>query len=110
MAENYIEVTQENFAEKVLHASQLTLAYFSVEQSSACKIQEPEIKAISKEYQNRVSFIKVTITGHEELVSQWKIAGIPTLVFFKDGNEMYRITGIVMRDKLRRQLEGMLLS
>jgi thioredoxin 1 len=110
MAENYIEVTPENFTEQILRASQLTVVYFSAEQSNACKIQEPEIAAISKEYQDQVSFAQVNVTGYDELTSQWKVEGIPTLIFFKGGNEIYRISGIVMRDKLRRQLEGMLLS
>jgi len=110
MAENYIHVTQENFAEEVLHASQLTVVNFTAEQSNACQILEPEIEAISKEYQGRVAFAKIDVTGQENLTSQWKIEGIPTLIFYKGGNEIYRIKGIVMRDKLRRQLEGMLLT
>jgi thioredoxin 1 len=31
------------------------------------------------------------------------------LIFFKNGQEIYRIKGIVMRDRLRRQVEGVLL-
>jgi thioredoxin 1 len=37
------------------------------------------------------------------------VDGIPTLLFFKNGQEINRIKGIVMRDKLRRQVEGALL-
>ncbi|GCE06432.1 thioredoxin family protein [Dictyobacter aurantiacus] len=110
MAENYNEVTPDTFAEKVLQASQLVVVNFSAEQSNACKIQEPEIEAISKGYQDRVIFTRLDVTGQEDLTREWKVEGIPTLIFFKNGHEVHRITGIVMRDKLRRMIEGVLLA
>jgi thioredoxin 1 len=110
MAENYIDVTAENFAEKILQAPQLVVVNFSAEQSNACKIQDPEIEAISKEYQDRVTFARLNVGEHEELTRQWNVEGVPTLVFFKGGNEIYRIQGIVMRQRLRRQVEGVLLA
>ncbi|GCF11516.1 thioredoxin family protein [Dictyobacter arantiisoli] len=110
MADNYIEVTSQDFTEKVLQASELVVVLFATEQSSACKIQEPELQAISKDYSGRIIFSRLDITGQEEVTAQWKIEGIPTLLFFKGGHVIHRISGIVMRDKLRRQLDGALLA
>jgi thioredoxin 1 len=110
MADNYIEVTPTDFAEKVLQAPELVVVLFASEQSSACKIQEPELKAISQGYDGRATFARLDVSGQEDLTRQWKVDGIPTLIFFKGGNEKHRITGIVMREKLRRQIEGVLLA
>jgi thioredoxin-like negative regulator of GroEL len=110
MADTYIDVTGKDFEEKVLHAPQMVIVNFSAEQSSACNILEPEFVAISKEYQGRITFAKIDVTGHNELINRWHIEGIPTLVFFKGGREIHRITGIMMREKLRRQIEGTLLA
>jgi thioredoxin 1 len=110
MPDSYIEVTPDNFAENVLNTSQLVIVYFSAENSSACDIQQPEFEAISKEFQGRAAFAKISVSGQQDLTEKWKIEGIPTLIFFKNGNEIYRITGIVMRQRLRRQLEGALLA
>ncbi len=110
MAKSYIDVTGEDFTEKILQAPQLTIVNFSANQVSASQILEPEFEAISKEYQGRAIFAKLDVTGQEELTSQWKIEGVPTLVFFKSGQEIHRIKGIMMRDKLRRQIEGALLA
>lgn len=110
MADSYIEVTSEDFAEKVLQSPRLVIVNFSVEQSSSCKIQEPEFVAISKEYQNRVTFAKLNVDRQQELTTRWNVDGVPTMIFFKDGNEIYRIKGVRMRDKLRRQIEGVLLA
>ncbi|HTI13277.1 MAG TPA: thioredoxin family protein [Dictyobacter sp.] len=109
MADSYIEVTPENFTEQVLNSSDFLIANISAPQSEACKIQEPEFEAISKEYQGRATFARVHVSSEDDLVSRWNIEGVPTLLFFKGGKEIYRISGIVMRHKLRRQIEGILL-
>ena len=110
MAKSYIDVTSEDFAEKVLQSQQLAIVNFSAEQVGASQILEPEFEAISKQYQGRALFARLDVTGHEEITKQWNIEGVPTLIFFKNGQEIYRIKGIMMRDKLRRQIEGALLA
>lgn len=110
MADSYSYVTNEDFAAKVLQAPQLAVVYFAAENSNSCQIQEPEFEAISKAYQDRATFVKVNVEQEEALTRQWNIDGIPTIVFFKGGNELYRIKGIMMREKLRRQIEGVLLA
>src|SRR5712691_10983969 len=104
--ESYIEVTGQDFAEKVLQAEQMVVVDFSSDRSSSCQIFNPEFAAISKEYQGRVTFAKLDVDTNEDVISQWNVDGIPTLIFFKNGQEINRIKGIVMREKLRRQVEG----
>jgi thioredoxin 1 len=110
MADNYIDVTQEDFAEKVLNSPQMVIVNFSAPWSSSCQILDPEFEAVSKQYQDRVMFAKVNVDENKELTNQWNIEGVPILVFFKEGQEINRIKGIVMREKLRRQIEGTLLA
>jgi thioredoxin 1 len=107
---SYIDVTSQNFPEEVLHASQMVIVDFSSDRSSSCQIFNPEFAAVSEEYQGRVTFAKLDVDTNESLTSQWNVDGIPTLIFFKNGQEINRIKGIVMRDKLRRQVEGALLA
>lgn len=102
-------VSNQDFAEQVLQAPQMVIVNFSSAGSSSCQIFEPEFAAISQEYQDRVTFARVDVDSNEELVQRYTIDGIPTLVFFKDGQEIYRIKGIVMRERLRRQVRGALL-
>lgn len=110
MADTYIDVTSEDFDEKVLQAQQLVVVNFSAQQASSCQIQEPEFVAISKEYQGRITFAKLDVNSAQDITTQWNIEGVPTMIFFKGGSELYRIKGIMMRDKLRRQIEGVLLA
>ena len=110
MADNYIDISSQDFAEKVLQAEQMILVNFSAENSGACQIQDPEFEAVSKEYQGRVTFARIGIDKNRDITEQWSIDGIPTIIFFKGGREINRIRGIMMRDRLRRQSEGALLA
>lgn len=107
---SYIDVTSQDFTEQVLNAQQMVVVDFSSDRSSSCQIFDPEFEAVSKDYLGRVTFAKLDVDTNEALTSQWNVNGIPTLIFFKNGQEINRIKGIVMRDKLRRQIEGALLA
>lgn len=109
-AASYIDVTSQDFTERVLSAPQMVVVDFSSANSSACQIFDPEFTAISKEYEGRVTFAKLDVDKNNDLTSEWKVDGIPTVIFFKNGHEINRIKGIVMREKLRRQVEGALLA
>ncbi len=107
---SYIDVTSQDFAEQVLNAEQMVVVDFSSERSSSCQIFNPEFAAVSKEYQGRATFAKLDVDTNEALTNQWNVDGIPTVIFFKNGQEINRIKGILMRDRLRRQIEGALLA
>lgn len=106
---SYTTVGSLDFAEKVLQHSHMVIVNFSSERSNSCQIFAPEFAAISQEYQGRAAFARVDVDNNADLVTQYNVDGIPTLLFFKNGQEINRIKGIVMRDKLRRQVEGALL-
>lgn len=106
---SFIAVNNQDFEEKVLQAPDMVVVNFSSDKSTACQIFEPECAAIAREYRDRATFARVDVDNNEELIQRHHVDGIPTLLFFKAGQEIHRIKGIVMRDKLRRQVEGALL-
>jgi thioredoxin len=106
---SFSTINNQDFAEKVLQAPQMVIVNFSSAGSSSCQIFEQEFATISQEFQDRITFVLVDVDSNPELIQRYHVDGIPTLIFFKDGQEIHRIKGIVMRDKLRRQVGGVLL-
>ena len=106
---SYATVGSEDFAEKVLQTPEMVVVNFSSDKSESCQLFEPEFAAIGQEYQGRAIFARINVDDNAGLVSQYNVDGIPTVIFFKNGQEINRIKGIVMRDKLRRQVAGALL-
>jgi thioredoxin 1 len=106
----FINISSQDFPEQVLQAEQMVLVNFSSDKSNACQIFDAEFSAVGNEYQGRVTFARLNIDTETNLTDEWKITGIPTVIFFKNGQEINRINGIVMRQKLRKQIEGTLLA
>ena len=106
----YSDISGQEFAAQVLNEEQMVIVDFSSDQSNACQIFDPEFAAISKEYRERVKFVRLRVDQEKTLVDEWHIDGIPTVIFYKNGREINRIKGIVMREKLRRQIEGVLVA
>jgi thioredoxin 1 len=65
----------------------------------------PILRDLAAEFDDRVIFAKVDVENNRDLASQFKIKNIPTLVFFKDGKEWDRLSGIKSRNELRKYLE-----
>jgi len=70
-----------------------------------CHTMAPILRDLAEEFDDRVIFAKVDVENNKDLASQFKIKSIPTLVFFKDGKEWDRFSGVKGRNELRKYLE-----
>jgi thioredoxin 1 len=66
---------------------------------------DPVLRRLAKEFEGRVSFAKVDVTNNRDLAEQFGIISIPTIVFFKNGKEWDRVSGVKSREQLRKILE-----
>lgn len=48
-----------------------------------------------------IKFNKINLTKHPELLEKHQISGVPSILIFKDGEEIKRITGVVSESNLR---------
>jgi len=65
----------------------------------------PIFRDLAEEFDDRVIFAKVDVENNRDLATQLKIKSIPTLVFFKNGKEWDRFSGVKSRNELRKHLE-----
>ena len=82
----------------------LTIADYFAEWCGPCKVMEPVMEAIAKEYAGRVMIEKIDVDREQEKASSFGIQSIPTLVFMKDGKEVDRVVGAQSKDSIERLL------
>lgn len=87
-----IHVTKANFAQEVLQSPKTVLLDFWATWCGPCKMIAPFVEEIAKEREDIVVG-KVDVDEEGELANRFGIASIPTLVVFKDGQEINRATG-----------------
>lgn len=72
-----------------------------------CKKMGPVFEKVAGEYDGKVKFIKVDLKNSPEIAKRFKILGVPTLLFFKDGELKESVVGYTEEDKLKEHLEAL---
>ena len=108
MAGSYIEVSDQDFEQKVLKSSKPVVVDFWAVWCGPCRMMAPIFEELSTEYTDKMQFAKMDTDINPSVPVRLGIRGIPTLIFFKDGREVNRIVGAVRREIFKKQIDSVL--
>lgn len=89
-----MELTDEDFQDTINTATMPVLIDFSATWCQPCKALAPIIESVAAEYDGKLIVRKVDIDKARNTAVNFGILGVPTCIFFKDGNEVSRFTGL----------------
>jgi thioredoxin len=70
-----------------------------------CRIMDPILGEIALEWASRgVRIVKVNVDEAPRLAGEFEIRSIPTILFFKDGEPLFEMVGLVSKPVLEREL------
>ncbi len=84
-----VELTKENFDAEVLQADGLVFVDFWSPKCEPCMALLPDVQAFAEKNEGRAKFCKLDTAGNKRLSIAQKVMGIPTLVFYKDGEKLF---------------------
>lgn len=93
-------VDEATFQSEVLDSSEPVLVDFSAVWCGPCKMLDPVVKQLAGEWEGKVKVVKIDADENPNLVMQYGVMGIPTLLFMKGGEVKERITGFMSKEKL----------
>ncbi|PIE61054.1 MAG: thioredoxin [Desulfobacterales bacterium] len=108
MAENIIELNDDNFDKMITDSDKPVMVDFWAPWCGPCKAISPTVEALSEEYGDKMVFAKVNVDENPLSPSKFGVQAIPTLIFFKGGQVAEQITGMVAREKLEETLKTVL--
>ena len=73
-----------------------------------CKLIEPHVEAIAREYAGRLKVGKLDVDHNRVTAMKYGIRSIPTLLIFKDGRVVDQIVGAVPKEHIVKRLERVL--
>jgi thioredoxin 1 len=104
MASTTFEVTTDNFQRDVLLSDKPVLIDFWAEWCGPCKRIAPIVDEIASEYNGKLRVGKLDADAYGDIVSNLGIMSIPTLILFKNGEDIVRITGYRPKDKIMKDI------
>jgi len=108
MSEGILEVTTSNWDNEVIKAQGLVMIDFWAAWCGPCRMISPTVEELAKEYSGKIKVLKLNTDENSEIASRYKIMGIPTIMFFKDGNKLDQIVGVVPKQHLKAKIDSFL--
>ena len=98
-------ITTADFDEKVLNAETPVLVDFYSDTCVPCKMLSPVISQLESELAGKLHIYKVNVGYEQELVDKYEVQASPTLIFFRDGEEVSRLRGMTQKPAIITEYE-----
>lgn len=103
-----LHLTDTNFDEEVVDASQPVLVDFWAPWCGPCRSMGPIIDELENEFTGQVKIAKVNVDDNHSVAARFGVMSIPTMIFFKKGTVVGQVVGYTPKAVLAKKLENML--
>lgn len=90
-----------NFNE-IIQKNNLVLIDFSAEWCGPCQTLAPILKEVKQHFGEQLSIIKIDVDKNQALARNFGIQGVPTLILYKGGQQIWRQSGLLPKSELIR--------
>ncbi|MCZ8238051.1 MAG: thioredoxin [Leptospiraceae bacterium] len=66
-----------------------------------CKMLGPELEKLAVDWKDQLTVIKLNTDEKPEIANQFNITGIPTMILFKNGKEVHRVSGAMPKEQIK---------
>jgi len=98
-----IELTQEDFKEKTENG--VFLVDFWATWCGPCKILNPVLEELQKDYEGKVVFAKVNTDEQPDLATEFAVRALPSLFVIKDGEVVDKVLGLQSKEQIASLLD-----
>ena len=102
-----LEVTDANFEELVSAGKPMVLDFWA-EWCGPCRMVSPIIDELATEYEGKVTIGKMDVDNNNDVVAQFGIRNIPTVLFFKEGKLVDKQVGAAQKSAFVAKIDALL--
>ena len=101
-------IENERILSEVLKNEKLVIVDFLAEWCGPCQMLSPILVELEKEYSEDLEIYKVNVDESQECAMRYGITAMPTLLFFKNGEEVERQVGFLEKDELEKIVQELI--
>lgn len=84
----------------IINSDQPVLVDFFAEWCGPCKTISPILKEVAEKIQGKAKIIKIDVDKNQQAATAYQVRGVPTLILFKSGKQLWRQSGVVSSNEL----------
>jgi thioredoxin 1 len=101
-----VEITDQNFTEEVDSQTGLSMVDFWAAWCGPCRLVAPIVEKLAEDYaEEGLRVGKLDVDQNQEIASRFGVRSIPTILFFKDGELVDQVIGLVPRTQLEQLIQ-----
>ena len=105
---DHVLTLEGNNFNKFIERYPLSMVDFWAPWCAPCKTMAPRFRRLAKIYKGKVAFGKLDTQKNQDIAKQYKIMGIPHLIFFRNGKKVTSITGVRSVGYIKNVIENLL--
>jgi|SRR5690606_7034877 len=85
---------------EIIKQHPVVLIDFSATWCGPCQILGPILKEVKSHYGEQLSILKIDVDKNNALATQYNVQGVPTLILYKQGEQVWRQSGVLTKEQL----------
>jgi len=103
-----VTLSESNWEEEVIKSDIPVMIDFWATWCAPCRMVSPMVEEFSNEYEGKIKVGKLNVDENSSIAGKYRIMGIPTILFFKNGNVVDQVVGAVPKKIFEEKVKNIL--
>lgn len=84
----------------IINSETPVLVDFSADWCGPCKMLAPILKQVKETLGDKIKIVKIDVDKNQLLAAKYQVRGVPTMLLFKNGNQLWRQSGLLQKEQI----------